>query len=594
MTLSAYVADFIAAKGVTHVFSIMGGASLHLIHSLERNEAITQIFLNHEQACAMAADGYSRATGRMGVAVSTSGPGATNLLTGVCGAYYDSVPLMLITGQVATFRDKKRLALDVRQFGFQETDVVQIFQHATKYAVKLEDAKDIRYEMEKAYHLAHAGRPGPVLIDIPDNLQRAEVTPAELVGYKPEREPPHIDGSDLLAVKDMLEQSRRPVLIIGWGVHLAAAEAALRAFVHRHHIPFAPTWAAADVLPSTHEDYIGTFGTHGTRYANFAVQNADLIISIGSKLDTKATGSPPSTFARNALKIMVDIDGGEIAKFKSLGIDITLGIKCDAKVFLEAVNRLGIDIDPSRLADWKKAICGWKQKYPVVPGTVRLGVGIDPYLFMDKLSNALAEGDIVISDTGCALAWLMQGLSIKEGQRVFHDWNNTAMGWAVPASIGAALAMPGKRIVCVVGDGSMQMNIQDLATITKRNLLVKIFVIDNGGYAMIRQTQDQWMQSDYVGSTAEGGLALPDIARIGKAYGFDIIRLHCARNLTRSIRSTLKNATPALCVVSVPPLHKVIPQVKFGRPNEDPEPLLSRAEFLANMIVPPVEASLSP
>ncbi len=588
MKLSDYIAAFLVNKGVKYVFSITGGASLHLIHSVEKNSKIKNVFPNHEQACAMAADGYSRVTGKIGVSIVTSGPGATNLLTGVCGAFYDSIPIFLITGQVATFRDKDRLNLNVRQFGFQETDVVSLFRPVTKYAVKINNAQDIRYELEKAYHIALEGRPGPVLIDIPDDLQRVEVFPDKLIGFKEEKKVYSVETEKLSLFKELLTNAQRPVLVLGWGIRLANAEDELRKFIRKYQIPFAPTWAVADIFPSSDVNYIGTFGTHGTRYANFAIQNSDLLISIGSKLDTKVTGSPATSFARAAKKIMIDIDPGEIAKFKKIGINIDLSVECDAKIFLSAINSKikKININKDSLIEWKEKIKNWKDKYPICEDKYFLETDLNPYVFIKQLSDESKEGDIIFSDTGCSLAWLMQGFEFKNKQRVFHDWNNTAMGWAIPASVGASFGIPNKKIICIVGDGSLQMNIQELATIIRYKLPIKIFVVDNGGYGMIRQTQDQWLKSDYIGSTAEGGLALPDICKIGKAYGFKTTKISSNKGLKKKLVAVLDGIDPEICVLKISPMHKVVPQVKFGRPNEDLEPLLPRKEFMDNMIIP--------
>ena len=309
--VSDVVAEVLIEEKVSHVFAISGGASLHLIHSLADNKNIQYICNHNEQACAMAADGYSRVSGKTGVAVTTSGPGATNLITGICCSYYDSIPSLFITGQVSTMRMKGDTG--VRQIGFQETPIVDIAQEITKYAYTIVDPEEIRYQLQKALHIAKSGRPGPVLVDIPDDLQRELVDPLKLKNFQAPaaQELPHLKNS-LQDTMDSIMNSRRPILIAGWGVHLSDTEAEFLKFAESFNIPIALTWGAADLIPFDHDLYVGTFGTHGNRHANFAVQNADLIISLGSRLDTKSTGSPVNTFARDARKIMIDIDINEL------------------------------------------------------------------------------------------------------------------------------------------------------------------------------------------------------------------------------------------------------------------------------------------
>ena len=590
--LSDYVASFLVSQRVGHVFAISGGASLHLIHSIAETTGIDFVCPQHEQAGAMAADAYSRVTGNIGVAIGTSGPGATNMLTGVCCAYYDSIPTLFITGQVSTFRLKGNTG--VRQIGFQETDVVDIFKPVTKYSVLIDNPRNIRYELEKACYLARSGRPGPVHVDIPDNIQREYVNADALESYIPEPLPAdssHLNIEIEQCVK-LIQKSRRPVIILGWGVHLAKAEKEAIAFVEKLGFPVTPTWAAADILPSDHPQFVGTFGTHGTRYANLAVQNADLILAIGSRLDTKATGSPVNTFARDARKVIVDIDGCELRKFERFGLHVDLMIHADAKDFLRMLNREAARIDVSDTSEWSQSINRWKRKYPICPQEYYRQEPVNPYVFVKTLSSELSEEDIIITDTGCCLAWMMQAFDFKRNQRIFHDWNNTSMGWALPASIGASFALNGKSIICITGDGSLQMNIQELATVTRHQLPIKIFLINNDGYSMIRQTQDQWLGSCYLASSIEGGLAVPDFVKVATAYGFETVTIAKNQSVCEGIREAMDIKGPVLCNIDIGSEHRVAPQVKFGRPNEDLEPLLERKEFVKNMIVRPLDVSL--
>lgn len=593
MKFSDYIADFLANQGIRHVFAIAGGASVHLIDSISKHSKIGYICPQHEQAGAMAADGYARVTANLGAAMSTSGPGATNMITGVCCAYYDSVPVIYITGQVATFRLKRDTGS--RQVGFQETDVVDLYKPITKYAVMVEDPKRIRYELEKACYLARTGRPGPVLVDIPDNLQREQINPEELEPFVAPTPEDARDGNldrHVDRCLELLQGAKRPVIILGWGVRLAKGEKEARELVEGLGVPLVPTWAMMDLLPSDHPLIVGAFGTHGTRYGNFTVQNADLLLAIGTRLDTREAGSPLTSFAREAQKVVVDVDAPELKKFAKFGMAVDVLIQADARDFLKTLNKRIGSFAMQDLSPWKQRIAEWKARYPICLPTYYEEEDVNPYVFVKALSRESAEGDVIFVDTGCAVAWMMQGFEFKKGQRVFHDFNNTAMGYGLPASIGASIGLDRRPVTCVSGDGSLQMNIQELATVVRHKLPIKIFLLNNHGFSMIQQTQDQWLGSRYEASTVEGGLAFPDFVKVAKAYGYKTRTIRSNRNMGKTIREVLGSDGPAFCNVEIRPEHRVIPQVKFGRPIEDSEPLLERKEFLENMIVKPAEASL--
>jgi acetolactate synthase-1/2/3 large subunit len=592
MKLAEYVAEFLASQGLRHVFGITGGASLHLIHAIAGRPDMRIIFTHHEQAAAMAADAYSRVTGKLGAAVATSGPGATNLITGICCAYYDSVPAIYITGQVATFRSKGDMG--IRQLGFQETDIVDMCGPITKYAVKISDPQTIRKELEKAVYLARCDRPGPVLVDIPDDLQRKQIDPESLDPFCP---PTPSAGTldwtnNFERCIDAIQRAQRPVVIVGWGVRLAHAEKELLEALRLLNFPVLPTWAMVDMFPHDYPQLAGTFGTHGSRCGNFAVQNADLVLAIGSRLDTHETGSPPTSFARQACKIVVDIDPAELRKFKSHGVNIDFPFCIDAAEFLRELCARLDGVELSDTHPWQNRIAAWQDKYPAIQPQYREEHAVNPYVFMEALSRFAQPGDIIVSDTGCALAWAMQGFSFRESQRFLHAFNNTPMGYALPASIGAALAEPARRVICITGDGALQMNIQELATLAHYKLNIRIFVINNDGYSMIRQTQDQWLDSSYIGSSPEGGVSMPDFQHVAKAYGIKATQLKHNEDVLRMVNEVLCENGPILCDVNIPSSHRVVPQVKFGYPIEDSEPLLPRDEFMENMIVQPLPASL--
>lgn len=590
MKLSDYVADFLARQGVRHVFAITGGASLHLIDSIARHPGIDYICPHHEQAGAMAADGYARASGGLGVALATSGPGGTNMITGICCSWYDSVPVLYLTGQVSTFRFKGDTG--VRQLGFQETDIVDMCRPITKYAQTLTDAQSVRWALEKAVWTAFQGRPGPVLLDIPDNLQRTEIDPDALPAFEP---PASIHEAAPLSEAvhqclSLLRQAQRPLVVLGWGVRLGgAAELALQ-WVRRLGLPVNPTWATADLLSNEDPLRCGTFGTHGTRHGNFAVQNADLLISIGSRLDTHMVGSPFSDFCRGGRKVVVDIDAHEVAKFARFDLHIDLPVVAPAQDFLqEALRQTEHALFP-RWDDWHATIAAWKQRYPVIPPGAHDSATLNPYVFVQALSAACQEGEVLFADTGCGVAWMAQAFQFKPEQRFFSAFNNTPMGYGLPAAVGASLSLGRKRVVCVCGDGGLMMNLQELSTVLYHRLPVKVLVLDNRGYSMIQQTQDQWLQSRYHGSSAEGGLGFPDFHALATTWGFDTCKISTNAQAHEQLQAFLDRPGPGFCTVELLPQERVVPQVKFGRPIEDPEPFLPRAEFLENMIIPPLEA----
>ncbi|MCB4790667.1 MAG: thiamine pyrophosphate-binding protein [Elusimicrobia bacterium] len=596
MKLSDYVIEFLTKQGIKHVFVITGGAAAHLIDSAAKNRKIDYICTQHEQAAAMAADAYSRVSGNLGAAIATSGPGATNLITGICCAYYDSIPVMYITGQVATFRLKKYLK--VRQLGFQETDVVAMCKSITKYAVLVDDPKKIRYELEKAAYLAKSGRPGPVLIDIPDNIQRENIEPAQLKSYRPDRKENKDKNAQLTKqvamVMKLISQAERPVVVLGAGIKFAGAQNLAKELTGILKIPIVLTWATMDMFPYDQPLLVGGFGLNGPRYGNFTVQNSDLILSIGSRLDTHATGSPISTFARKAKKIIVDIDPAELIKFSKHGMKVDIEINADAKDFLAAMLRKQKSIKTKDLSEWLKKIKEWRHAYKACPPDYyKQKEMVNPYVFLDILSKESSNGDIIIADTGNNVAQVFQGYKVKNNQMIFSAFNNTPMGYSLPASIGAYFANKKKNnIICITGDGGIQMNIQELATIAKHNIPIKIFVFNNQGYGMIKQTQQDWLEARYEASCVTKGVAIPNFIDIAKAYGLRTVLINNHMQMRKKVKEALNFKTAVLCDLRLKPDQKNIPMLKFGRPIEDQSPLLCREEFMKNMIIKPLDASL--
>lgn len=571
MKLAEVVAKYLESIGLTHAFGVNGGACLHLIHGLTDVTQVKFIPTAHEQGAGFAADAFARLNG-LGCAMATSGPGATNLITACAASYQDSVPTLFVTGNVATFRFGRRFG--VRAYGFQELDIVAMAKGITKYAVQVTDPAKILYCLEAAVWIARQGRPGPVLVDIPDDLQRMDVDWEALEHFgltgldaKPQQPDLHI-----AQVADWLRQAERPLFVWGAGVRAAATDA--RALARALGVPVACTWGAIDLMPADDPLMCGGFGTHGTRPANFAVQNADLIISLGCRLDTKATGEPKH-FARGAKIVMVDLDAAELGKFEKLGRKIDLPIQADCGVFVKALAK-AVDSKslPHERHNWSARICGWRMKY--APADDSSWTGVKPYAFLRELARYTTPDDIIVSDTGNTYGWIMQGFPFK-GERFIHACNLTPMGYGLGAAVGASLAT-GRRVVCLVGDGGALMSLSELATIRRHNLNVKVILFDNQGHAMCRHTQRQWLGGTYPATSIEGGLGLPeDWAEIVNGFGIG----WCV-----SLDDLFEDDLPRFCELSIDPAASLATQARFGKPIEDSDPALPREELRSQMIVP--------
>ncbi len=575
------VFEFIRDAGVSTVFGISGGASLHLIHAA-RSVGLMTIHGHHEQASVMAADGFARSSNQFGCAIATSGPGVTNMVTGVAGAFYDSVPLMVIAGQVSTTRQRNNTGC--RQIGFQETPIASVFKEITKGVFEIGENTDPIEVMRKAFNVMIDGRPGPVVIEIADDVQRQIYTVNSKVIGPPangnSRSPWSISEGTITEVGRLIARAKRPIAIVGSGIKSEIARNLTVNFIQDYKIPVTPTWGAVDLFKSDSDHLVSTFGTHGQRIGNFAVQNADLIIALGTRLDTKATGSPVSSFARDAKVIMVDVDKAEIDKFEHFGRPIDLSICSTVEEFLQAVRERSFSI-PS-FVEWAKQIKIWKDQLRSVDRELRNKAKSGAvYDFFEKISSSIGSDEIILTDTGCSLPWLMQAFHFKGQQRFFHDFNNTAMGWCLPAALGVNFGSPGRKITCFIGDGSFMMSMQELSVVKNYVPDIDIYVLNNSGYSMIKQTQDQWFDGNYFAS--DNDLFFPDFKSIAKASrihfdSFDV------KQLDIHLKSKPRNGVN-LFEVKVPEEARVIPQVKFGRPNEDMEPLLTDALFDDCMLI---------
>ncbi|MDO8673370.1 MAG: thiamine pyrophosphate-binding protein [Dehalococcoidia bacterium] len=598
--LSDYVFRFVADLGVKHVFTLVGGGSMHLVDSLGKCSDIEYVCNLHEQASAIAAEAYGQYTNNLGVALVTTGPGGTNTVTGVAGAYLESTPCLFISGQV------KRSDLigdrGVRQMGSQEIDIISIVKSITKYAVTVIDPTTIRYHLEKAVHIAKSGRPGPVWIDIPLDVQAATIDQAELKGFDSRETEEHGDHSELErqvseAIR-LLNEAERPVFLAGAGIRLAKAEAAFRRLVEALGIPVLTTWKAIDFLPESHPLFAGRPGAVASRGANFCQQNADWLATIGARLDFGQTGYNHANFARAARKVMVDVDPAEIRKME---MPIDVPVCADAGVFIEEFLRQMDKVKPRDRLAWLARCAEWKRRYPVIlPEYWEQRSPVNPYVLIDVLSDELTGDDVIVpgssGQTGSEI--FMQSFRVKAGQRIFNTSALGSMGFGLPASIGACLASGRKRTICVNGDGGFHLNIQELETIKRLNLPIKLFVLNNGGYVSIRFTQRNYFGGNYVGSGESSGLTLPDIVKIATAYGLATARIDSHNEIRQQVREVLETPGPVICEVIAMDDLPTAPRMSsaagadgsmVSKPLEDLWPFLGREEFRANMIISSLE-----
>ncbi len=587
MKLSDYLASFLVKERINHVFLITGGAAVHLVHSLAQQKKIKYICVQHEQVAAMAADAYSRMTKNLGCAMATSGPGMTNLITGIACAYFDSTPALYITGQVNTFESKQ--GRSVRQIGFQETDIVSMVKPITKFSARIDNAKDVRYYLEKAVYLAKHGRGGPVLLDIPMDIQRAEINPSSLKRFDPQEIPSETDSTEELKQKiyqvlKLIPISQRPIVIAGGGIRYADMVTDFIRLIEILRMPVVATWSGIDVIFHNHPLYIGQIGVYGSRAANFAVQNSDLIISFGSRLDTRITGGKPNTFAREAKKVVIDIDKNEL--YKRRGLDPDIGICQNIKKVLPAFISILTGKKMPKFDKWLEITKKWKEKYPaVLPQWEKRKDKVNPYVFIKQLSQMLNSQAVVIADCGANLTWTIQAFQIKKGQRLFSAMGNSPMGYAVSAGIGASVALGKKKVYSIIGDGGFQLNIQDLQTIVYYKLPVKIFILNNHSYGIIKQFQDMYFDGVYEASCPKSGYSVPDFIKIAKAYGLKTVTIRNHRQLKSKISQVIRSKKAIVCDVIIPDDASIIPKLEFGKPIEDLSPPLSRKEFKQNMIV---------
>ncbi len=600
MKLSDYVFRLVADTGVKHVFLVPGGGAMHLNDSLSRCSGIDFVCNLHEQASAIAAENYSKATNNLGVALVTTGPGSTNAITGLAGAWLDSTPCLFLSGQVKR-ADRMFMPdgtpLGVRQVGMQEVDIVSIVRPLTKYAITINDPSSIRYHMEKALYLAKSGRPGPVWIDIPLDVQASPIDPDALRGFDPSecKVASQVDPEALVTETiRALNNSKRPLLLAGNGIRLARAEEEFLELAEVLDIPVESTWLAIDLIADDHPLFVGRPGSLAPRGANFAVQNSDFLLALGARLDRVITGYSPERFARAAHKVMVDIDLFELGK---MGDSIQTKVQADAGEFIRALLRRKSEIQRKDRSLWKQRCADWKSRYPVILPEHRKPEGpVSMYHLAEALQDVLPGNTPIVSgSSGSAIELFLLALRVKAGQRVFHTTALGAMGYGIAASIGVCMANGRRPVVCVDGDGGFQFNIQELETVSRLKLPITFFVLNNGGYASIRISQTNFFGAPRIGCSPETGQTLPDITKVAQAYGLQTDVIRDQSDLRADLRRVLSRGGPLVCDTYVLPDEVRGPRLSsvqrpdgsfVSKPLEDLYPVLSREEFLSNMLIP--------
>lgn len=595
--VSDYVVKCLEQLDVKHMFMLPGGGSMHLNDSLGKSECIEYIACLHEQACAIAAEAYARVTNKPGLLMVTTGPGGTNAITGVAAAYIESTPMIIISGQVKT--EDLMYGQGIRQQGMQEVDIVSIVRPITKYAVMVTKAENIRYCMEKAIYEATHGRKGPVWVDITLDVQAGIIDETKLDGFVPDDKEQGAQSQGELEkqVLDLikhLNKAERPVIMLGNGIRLAGAIDEMRETIEQLGIPVLTTWNGIDLVAEDYPLFFGRPGGMGQRYANFIQQNSDFFLAVGARLNLLQTGYNYDGFARAAYKVMVDIDEGEMHK---RNVRIDKAICADSKEFFEVLLKYADQIDSKPRTEWLEYAVRMKKAYPVLEEKYwKESEFVNTYVLLDSITEQMREDDIYVSgSSGTCIDVSMQMFRVKAGQRVFATKGLASMGFGVPATIGACLAGECRRTVCVNGDGGFQMNIQELETIHRLNLPIKIFVLNNHGYAQIYATQTNVFQKHFVACNQESGLSIPNISDIAEAYQIKTVQIKHNGEVHEKVKKVLEYKGPVICEVFVPITLSALPkQVSYKRgdgqmeslPLEYMNPMLSDEEMEQNMLIP--------
>jgi|APSaa5957512535_1039671.scaffolds.fasta_scaffold07562_5 acetolactate synthase I/II/III large subunit len=595
MKVSDYISKRVVELGIKHVFMVTGGGAMHLNHSLGINNNLECIFNHHEQACAMAAESYYRLNNKLALVNVTSGPGGTNAITGVYGAFVDSIGMVVLSGQVKFETTVRSTGMSLRQYGDQELDIVPLIKPITKYATMVTDVNTVGYHLEKAFYLAASGRPGPCWLDIPLNIQAADIDPNEQLTFDPSEiteiweKTPNITNY-CIDILERIRNSERPVIYAGSGVRLSGAHDDFINLVNKLGVPVVSAWNAHDVICDSHSQYIGRPGTVGDRAGNFAVQNADLLLILGSRLNIRQVSYNWDSFAKNSQKIWIDVDEAEMNKPT---VKADLKICADLGYLLPALVQLAQNEVNTKHQEWTRWCMERRNKYPVVLNEYFESKKLNPYVFLDTLFKGLKENDITVTANGSACVISFQVAEIKTGQRLWTNSGCASMGYDLPAAIGACYASNLGSVICIAGDGSIMMNIQELQTISSFNLPIKIFIHNNNGYLSINQVQRKYFNGEEVGSGPESGVILPDFSKISESFGIQYCKIDSNENLKVKIDDFLNLEGPAICEVLVDEHQEFAPKLSskvldngqmISPPLEDLSPFLSSDELESNMI----------
>lgn len=596
--VSDYVVQRLVDSGIKDVFMLTGGGAMHLNDSFGKHLGMRKTFFHHEQSCAIAAESYYRLTNRLPVINVTTGPGGTNAITGVYGAWVDSVGMIVVSGQVKWETVIRSTSLPLRQLGDQEVDIVRLVESITKYAVMITDPQTVPYHLERALHLAVAGRPGPVWLDIPMNVQGAYIDPDTLTGYDP-GEDKIVYETSLDEVCDeilrRLERAERPVILAGSGVWLSGRHQQFIQLIEKLKVPVTTAWNSNDLVSNDNLHYAGRPGTVGDRPGNFTVQNADFLLVLGCRLNIRMISYNWNAFARGAFKVMVDIDANEL---KKPTVRPDLAVHADLRDVLPKL--LAMNYTPSRHhSKWLEWCQERRQRYPVVQPEYWQSSAVNNYCFVQALFGELGENDIVITANGAAAVITFQAAIIKKGQRLYHNSGSAPMGYDLPAAIGACIASGGKRIICIAGDGSIQLNLQELQTIVGYGFPIKLFILNNDGYLSIKQTQQNYFNGRFVGCDPGSGVTFPDFGKLAAAYDIPYHDCRTHDEMRQAIRTTLAGDGPQICELFLDLDQGFAPklasrQLADGRivspALEDMFPFLPRDELKQNMFIPLLDA----
>ena len=595
MKLSDYVAQKLIELGVKHVFMVTGGGAMHLNHSFGTRKEIECIFNHHEQACAIGAEAYYRLTNQLPVVNVTSGPGGTNAITGVYGAFVDSVAMLVISGQVKWETTVRSTGLPLRQYGDQELDIEELVRPVTKYCEMVTDPQTIRYHLEKAIYLATSGRPGPAWLDIPLNVQGAQIDPDSLIGFDPAELDESWKKTDLTkvgtAIFEKIAAAKRPVIFVGGGIRLSGEHQAFLKLVEKLQIPVVTGWNAHDVIWNAHPNYAGRPGSIGDRAGNFVTQNADLLLVLGSRLNIRQVSYNWQSFAREAYKIWVDIDEHELHK---PSVKADMPIHANLKDLLPILAKTPYEGPTTAHHEWMAWSKERMKRFPVVLPEYWENKQVNPYCFMSELFEQLPENQIVVTGNGSACVVSFQAADLKLGQRLWTNSGCATMGYDLPASIGAHKASGGKSIVCLAGDGSIMMNLQELQTIAGNKLPIKIFILNNSGYVSIFQTHRNFFNGVEVGGGPKSGVTFPNFEKLSAAFDFPYIKVDHHAQMKEAIAKTMQETGPCVCEIMID--ENVVFAPKLGAkqhpdgritspPLEDLSPFLPREVLRENMVI---------